>query len=367
MVPVTCVVDHDLDERLLPLPSWARAVIKERRGPDVGGQRLQRHRSNFVSMDVHGRPIEWWPLRTARSVDRLEAAEEVEDGGGEVIVLVTSDHVAGVGDVDVPGAGDNVDEFSYAFGGDEVAIGAADDEGRNPDTAGPIVEEISDRALAERGEIVAEDLVGASFKESDVPVPLPTVGAVLAKNLAKPVGVLGFRASGVGGDDVGCVVERIEAVGVRCHEPDNAFDAIEFHARGDVDEDDGSEELGVGAGLGEERGHAAEGCADDHGRCVEVVDDAGDVVGEVVPVVVGGFGPVAIAVAAVVDGDCLPAVLGDGAGAGVPCPSVLPGSVKEHDGLGVRVTPAVGGESEPGARQIESFRGGGHGAELVRG
>lgn len=57
----------------------------------------------------------------------------------------------------------------------------------------------------------------------------------------------------------------VEAVGVGGHEPDDALHTAELHPGGDVDEDDGPEELGGGSGLGEEGGHAAERRADDHG------------------------------------------------------------------------------------------------------
>src|SRR5690606_41742485 len=60
--------------------------------------------------------------------------------------------------------------------------------------------------------------------------------------LAESVGAGRFGSAGVGGDDLGGLVEGVEAVGVGGHEPDDALHTGEFHAGGDVDEDHRSEE-----------------------------------------------------------------------------------------------------------------------------
>ena len=65
-------------------------------------------------------------VRALCSAERVEVVQEVEDRGGEGVVVVTGDHVAGVGNVDGSCVWDGGEEFLDGVGTDEVGHRAAD-------------------------------------------------------------------------------------------------------------------------------------------------------------------------------------------------------------------------------------------------
>ena len=140
-----------------------------------------------------------------------------------------------------------------------------------------------------------------------------------------------LRCGGVGGDRVGGVVERREAVLVGGHEVQDALDALGLGADHDVHQHERRGPARVLTGQ-QQRRHPAERGADQDRRLVERVDDVEDVGDEGVQRVVAVGGPVALAVAAQVQRERGVAVVGEPLGGLRPRVPGLAAAVQQHDG-----------------------------------
>ncbi len=241
--------------------------------------------------------------------------------------------MAGVGHVDGVGVGDGGEELVDGVGADQVGHRAADEECGGGDAAGAVEELVGDlsEALFAVGGVGVHD-VDLGGDECRVPAPHPAAVVALAQYFGESVDVVGSGpVRVVGGDHVAGVVQGGESVGVRRHELHDSSGAVDFHARGDVDEHDTGPHTGWGDAVRSEDRHAAHRRADnDRGsRSAAVVADSEQVVGEVVCVIASGRVPAAVAVPAGVVGDDVVACGVDGAGGLGPGVAVLSASVQQ--------------------------------------
>ena len=173
-------------------------------------------------------------------------------------------------------------------------------------------------------------------------VPVPVVAAVVAEAhvLGQPVELAGPRPVRlVGGDGVGHLVERGEAVGALAHERPDLVGPGDLQPRRDVDE---HERGGVDVVLadGDEARAAAHRRADEHrARRAELLEHGDEVLDLGVLRVVAVGGPVRVAVAAGIEGDGAVAGLGQRLAGALPRVAGLAAAVLQHDDAGRRGRP----------------------------
>ena len=227
----------------------------------------------------------------------------------------------------------------------DVAAPAAHQEGRDPEGVGGVVEPAG---VHHRGAGLVLRAQPTPH-EGRVPVPHPASVVAPAQVLRQAGEVLGAGAVGVvGGDGVGGLLQRGEAVDVADHERRDALPALDLDPVGHVDEHQGPGQvlLHRSVGQGDHRGQAAEGGADQHRRVGERGGDGPDVAGEGVEGVVAVGRPVALAVAPQVDRQGPPPGVDQDLPGPRPRVAGLAATVEEDDGGPVLGPTEVGGQRD---------------------
>ncbi len=199
---------------------------------------------------------------------------------------------------------------------------------------------VIDRAASSRSSVdhlgtLGDRAAGLAGEEPGVPVPPPASRLFVQPQHpgeTRDVAV-GSGPAGVPGDRVGCIFECLEAVGLLGHEAQDAIGTRHVDAGCDVDEHHRAEELALIAALRDEGRESAEACSDDDRWRVERIEDRFEVVGEVLDLVLGVLGPVAVTVTTMIDAQHGESRLRDRRRGVMPGVSCLPGTVEEQHHL----------------------------------
>ena len=184
----------------------------------------------------------------------IVCAQKAQQGIAEGVVVVAGDHVRRIGQAHVLRMRQQRLEMRDRALGNDVAAAAADQQHRHVDAARGFADAILQRVAAEH----------EFLDQARIPVPAQTPVVVPAHQVLELRGALALApVRKIGGDGVGRMFEIVEAVRMRRHETDDAFDPGSFPAWRDVHQHQGGERRGER--LRHQAGQAAHRRADQYG------------------------------------------------------------------------------------------------------
>jgi hypothetical protein len=229
-------------------------------------------------------------------------------------------------------------QLARAFRADDVAGSAAHQQCRDADAPrGLLAALLLHQRLASVG-------MGGTLKEAGIPVPVPAPVLALPQVLAQAGGAARLAVRIVGGDRLRRFGQAGKTVGVRAHEGEHARHAVGLEAGRNVDQHERAGKPRRPLADREQGGQATHRGADQYRRRAQRSTHAGEVADHRIGAVVAVRHPLAVAVAAGIQGDGQKAGLGEsqrGAGPGV---ARLAAAVQEDDRRRLRGTGLFGGE-----------------------